>query len=55
MTNRLNMELNDLRKIRQSEVSFEKISVCNVIEKFIEDGIHYLPCFHSNVIIKMLP
>ena len=31
-----NMELNDMRKIiclRKSEISFEKISICNVTEK----------------------
>ena len=28
-----------------SKVSVERISVCNVIEKLTEHGIHCLPCF----------
>ena len=51
-------ELNDLRKIiclRNSEVTVERISVCNVIEKWMEHGIHCLPCSYTNDIIDMLP
>ena len=30
--------------LRKSEVSVEKISVCNAIENLAEHGIHCLPC-----------
>ena len=45
------MELNDLRKImclRKSEVSVERISVCNIIENLAEYGIHCLPYSFTN-------
>ena len=50
-------ELNDLRIIiclRKSEVTVERISVCNVIEKLLGHGIHCLPCSYTNDIINML-
>ena len=40
------MEINDLRIIicsRKAEATVERISVCNVIEKIMEHGIHCLP------------
>ena len=46
-----NTILIDLRIIiylRKSEVTVETISVCNVIEKLMEHGIHCLPCSYSN-------
>ena len=51
-------ELNDMRIIiclRKSEVTIERISVCNVIEKLREHGIHCLPCSFANDIIDLLP
>ena len=44
------MELNDLRVIiylRKSEVTFERISVCNVIEKVMEHGIQSDGAWHT--------
>ena len=59
MSNKLyNTELHDLRKIiclRKSEVSGERISVCNVIENLVEHGIHCLPCSYTNDVINILP
>ena len=52
-----NMELNDLRIIiclRKSEVTEERISVCNVILKLMEHGIHCLPCSYTNDVISIL-
>ena len=52
------MELNKFRKIiclRKSEVSIERISVCNIIENLAEHGIHCLPCSYTNEITYMLP
>ena len=52
-----NTELNVLRKIiclRKSEVSVERLSVCNVIENLVEHGICCLPCSYINDIIDML-
>ena len=49
-------ELNDLRKIiclRKSEVSVERISVCNVIGNLVEHGIHCLPYSYTIDIINM--
>ena len=54
----LNTELNDLRKIiclRKSQVSVERISVCNVIENVMEHGIHCLPCSYTNNVIDVIP
>ena len=42
-----NTELNDFRKViclRKSELSVERISVCNVTENLAEHGIYFLPC-----------
>ena len=41
--------------LRTSEVTVERISVCNVIEKLIEHGIHCLPCSYTNDVIYLLP
>ena len=52
-----NTELNDLRIIiclRKSEVTVERISICNVNEKLMEHGIHYVPCSCINDIIDLL-
>ena len=43
--------LNNLRKIiclRKSEVSVERISVCNVTENLLGHAIHCLPCSYTN-------
>ena len=51
-----NMELTDLRIIiclRKSEVSVERISVCNVTENLAEHGRHCLPCSYTNDVINM--
>ena len=56
MSFRKNVELNDLRKVnclRKSEVSVERISVCNVNENLVEHGIHCLPCSYTNDAIAM--
>ena len=53
----LKTESNDFRKIiclRKSEVSDERISVCNLTENLAEHGIHYLPCSYTNNVIDML-
>ena len=42
-------------RLRKSEVSVEIISVCNVIENFVEHCIQYLPCSYTNVVTDMLP
>ena len=52
-----NMELNDLRiiiRLRKSEVSVERISVCNIIENLADHDIHCLPCSYNNDVINML-
>ena len=52
-----NTKLNGLRKfvcLRESKVSVEGISVCHVIEKLMEHGIHCLPCSYSNDIGLLL-
>ena len=51
-----NTELNDLRKIicsRKSEITVERISVCNVNENLEEHGRHYLPCSYTNDVIQI--
>ena len=53
-----NTEFNDLRKIiclRESEVSVDRISVCDVIKNLAENGIHCLPWSYTNDVIDMLP
>ena len=52
------MELNDLRKIiclRKSDISVERITVHNGIEKLSEHGIHSLLCFDTSDVIYLLP
>ena len=39
--------------LRKSEVSVERISVCNVIENLVEYGISCLPCSYTNGVIDM--
>ena len=41
--------------MRKSEVTIERISADNVIEKLMEHGIHYLPCSYTNDITELLP
>ena len=51
------MELNDLRIIiclRFSEGTVERISVCNIIEKLMERGIHCLPCYYTNDVTDLV-
>ena len=53
-------ELNELKLLiviclRKSEVTVERISVCNVIEKLMKHGVHCLPCPYTNDVINMLP
>ena len=53
-----NTELHDLRKIiclRKSEVSVERISVCNVIANLAEHGIHCPSCSFSDDVINCSP
>ena len=55
LIDRENTELNSQRKIirlRKSEVSVEN-SVCNVIEKLVEHGIHCLTCSYTNDVIDL--
>ena len=55
--NKYNTKLIDLRMIiclRKSEVSVEILSVCNVIEKLKEHGIHCLPCFYTNDVLDLI-
>ena len=47
----INTELNDKRK---TEVSVERISVCNVIKNLAEHGIRCLPCSDTTNVIAML-
>ena len=52
-----NTKLNDLRKkfwLRKSEVTVERISVCNVFENLAEHGIYYLPCSVTKYVTDML-
>ena len=44
-----------LLDLRKSEVSVERISVCNVIENLALHGLHSLPCSYTNDLIDMLP
>ena len=51
-----NTELNDLRNIiclKKSEVSVERISVCNAIENLVEHSIHCLPGSYTNYVLHM--
>ena len=41
--------------LRKSEVTNERISVCYVIEKLMEHGIHCLPCSYTNDVMDLLP
>ena len=41
--------------LRKSEVTVERISMCDVIEKLMEHGIHCLPCSYTNDVIYLLP
>ena len=53
-----NHELDDTRKIiclRKSEITVERISVCNVTEKSMEHGMHCLPRSCTNDVIDSLP
>ena len=43
-----------LIRLRKSEVFVERISVCNVIEKFMEHSIHCLSCSYNNDVIDLL-
>ena len=38
--------------LRKSEVSVERISVCNIIEKLMGRSMHWLPCFYTNDVIN---
>ena len=56
----MNTELNDLRIIiclRTSEVSIERVAVCNVIQKknLAEHGIYCLLCYNTYDVIYLLP
>ena len=39
--------------LRKSKVSVERLSVCNVIEKLMEHGIHCLPCSYATDVINI--
>ena len=52
----MQMELNDWRIVvclRKSQVTVQRISVSNVNEKFMEHGVHCLPCSHTNDVIDV--
>ena len=52
-----NKELNELRIViclTKSEVTVERISVCNFVEKLIEYAIYCLPCSYTNDVIELL-
>ena len=52
-----NTELHDLRIIiclRKHEITVERISVFNVIEKLMEHDIYCLPYFYTNDVIDLL-
>ena len=54
LSNNINTELNDLRKIiclRKSEGSVKRFSVCDVIENLSERGMRCLPCSYTNDLI----
>ena len=40
---------------RKSEVTVERMSDCNVIEKMMVHDIRYLPCSYTNTVIDLLP
>ena len=40
--------------LRKSEVTVKRISVCNVIEKLREHGVHCLLCSYTDDIIDLL-
>ena len=53
----LNAELNDLRiivRLKKSEVTVERVSVCVVIEKLMEHGRRCLPCSYANDVMDLL-
>ena len=41
--------------LRKSEVSVERISVCNVDENLAKHGIHCQPCSYTNGVTDMSP
>ena len=41
--------------LRKSEVTVERFSICIVIEKLMEHGIHCLPCSYTYDAIDLLP
>ena len=45
----------DIICLRKSEVTVERISVCTVIEKLMEHGIHGLTCSYTNDVVDLLP
>ena len=52
-----NSQLNDVRTIiclRKFEVSVERISICNVIEKLADRGMHGLLCFYTDDVVDVL-
>ena len=52
------LDLNDLKIIIcfiKSDVTVERLSVCNVIEKLMEHDIHCVPCSYTNGVIDLLP
>ena len=40
--------------LRTIDVTIERISVCNIIEKLMEHSIHCLPCSYNNDVIYLL-
>ena len=49
------MSTHNISFLRNSEVSVQRISVCNATEKLAEHGIHCLPCSGTNEVIYLLP
>ena len=53
-----NTELNDPRiiiSLRKSEVSVDRVAVCNVIEKLMNRGLYCLPSSYTNDVIDLFP
>ena len=40
--------------LRTTDVTIERISVCNIIEILMEHGIHCLSCSYTNDVIYLL-
>ena len=50
----VNTNLRMIIRLRKSEASVERVSVCNVIKNSAEHGIHCLPCSNNNDITHLI-